>query len=340
MTGVHTRENMLRLAPMVEAGAPAGPPSGSRSATAVCSPWRRGTSCTGPSAGPLPPAPEPPCAGLQADVPAGAGAHHDHRRGQGHDRPVRQRRRLGQEAGYDGIQLASSNARCSTSSSACSGTGAPDEARRVGLRKPGPAARGESGGDRRTGRGRTSTRTVKVPVGEKAPPLFPASTLGRGAPSPPGAVRGVRLGRPRVTPVDVGVPDTTLNRGGVPAPLWRNTGMKARFVEGVAHPPKRKGRSRPATSWVASRAPSPAGWNRQSVRGGQGSRCRSLLAVGGRRPHRGRGRRESSRRPGRPCGGGPALHAELDVPAGFSAEDGWGRVAAGTPTSVPPRCSA
>jgi 2,4-dienoyl-CoA reductase-like NADH-dependent reductase (Old Yellow Enzyme family) len=129
------------------------------------------------------------------------------------------------EAGYDGIQLASSNAKLLDQ-----------------FLSPFYNRRDDEFGGSVAGRGNVLrvireriaeragadfTCTVKVPVGEKAPPLTPRSTREEG-------LELARLcqewGFDSVTPVEVGVlPDTTLSRGGIPTSLWRNPSMKARL---------------------------------------------------------------------------------------------------------------
>lgn len=101
--------------------------------------------------------------------------------------------------------------------------------------------------------------TVKVPA-EKAPPLLPRSTFDE-------ALELCRLvedmGYDAVTPVEVSVfPDTTLSRGGVPSSLWRHRGMKERFKKAS---PKRSRRAViVAGSWIGGRrSPFEPVWNRR-----------------------------------------------------------------------------
>ncbi|MEJ7583946.1 MAG: hypothetical protein WKF43_07625 [Acidimicrobiales bacterium] len=81
------------------------------------------------------------------------------------------------------------------------------------------------------------TCTVKVPVGEKAPPGMPRTTVAEG-------LEIARLcqewGFDAVTPVQVSVlPDTTLSRGGIPASIWRNKAMTTRLARAA---PRRRDR--------------------------------------------------------------------------------------------------
>ncbi len=129
------------------------------------------------------------------------------------------------EAGYDGLQLASSNAKLLDQflspfwNRRDDEFGGSLENRASLLRLIREAIAERAGAD--------YTVTVKVPVGEKAPPFTAHTTWDEG-------LRLVQLveefGYDSVTPVEVSVfPDTTLSRGGIPASLWRNKAMQARF---------------------------------------------------------------------------------------------------------------
>ena len=130
------------------------------------------------------------------------------------------------EAGYDGIQLASSNAKLLDQFLSPFYNRRTDEfggsfdarARLLEVIREQVAARA----------GADFTCTVKVPVGEKAPPFTPHTTWDEGLRL---AVRCEELGYDSVTPVEVSVfPDTTLSRGGIPKSLWKNPSMKSRFA--------------------------------------------------------------------------------------------------------------
>ena len=131
------------------------------------------------------------------------------------------------EAGYDGLQLASSNAKLLDQflspfyNRRDDEFGGSPERRANVLRVIREAVGARAGWD--------FTCTVKVPVAEKAPPGLPRTTWDEG-------VRLARLvedwGFDSVTPVEVSVfPDTTLSRGGVPRSLWDNRAMAERFAD-------------------------------------------------------------------------------------------------------------
>jgi 2,4-dienoyl-CoA reductase-like NADH-dependent reductase (Old Yellow Enzyme family) len=129
------------------------------------------------------------------------------------------------EAGYDGVQLASSNAKLIDQFLSPFynrrtdefGGSAERRARVLELIRHHIAERA----------GADFTCTVKVPVAEKALPFTPRTTWDEG-------LRLAQLceewGYDSVTPVHVSVlPDTTLSRGGIPSSLWRNKSMQTRF---------------------------------------------------------------------------------------------------------------
>jgi 2,4-dienoyl-CoA reductase-like NADH-dependent reductase (Old Yellow Enzyme family) len=129
------------------------------------------------------------------------------------------------EAGYDGIQLASSNAKLLDQflspfyNRRTDEFGGSAERRASILRVIRQAVATAAGDD--------YSCTVKVPVGEKAPPGLPHTTWDEG-------LRMARLaeewGFHAVTPVHVSVfPDTTLSRGGVPRSLRDNPALRERF---------------------------------------------------------------------------------------------------------------
>ena len=136
------------------------------------------------------------------------------------------------EAGYDGIQLASSNAKLLDQFLS------PFYNRRTdefggSARAAGPACSQAIRDAVAERAGADFTCTVKVPVGEKAPPFTPAHDVGRGAASWPGWCE--EFGYDSVTPVEVSVfPDTTLSRGGVPRSIWNNKAIAGRFAQGRA----------------------------------------------------------------------------------------------------------
>jgi len=129
------------------------------------------------------------------------------------------------EAGYDGLQLASSNAKLVDQFLSPFYNRRDDEFggsfdRRAHILEVIRRRVAEHAGD-------DFTCTVKVPVGEKAPPFTPRTTWDEGLRL---AQRCEEFGYDAVTPVHVSVlPDTTLSRGGIPSSLWRNKAMVTRF---------------------------------------------------------------------------------------------------------------
>lgn len=129
------------------------------------------------------------------------------------------------EAGYDGIQLASSNAKLLDQFLSPFTNRRTDEfggslARRANVLRVIREAIGRRAGW-------DFTCSVKVPVGEKAPPGMPHTSVDDGL----AMVKMVAdWGFDAVTPVEVSVfPDTTLSRGGVPRSLRDNPAVKKRF---------------------------------------------------------------------------------------------------------------
>jgi 2,4-dienoyl-CoA reductase-like NADH-dependent reductase (Old Yellow Enzyme family) len=131
------------------------------------------------------------------------------------------------EAGYDGIQLASGNAKLLHQfltpfyNKRTDEFGGSMENRARVLRVIREAVAERAGDD--------YACTVKVPVDEKAPPLARRTSFEEG-------MEMCRLaqdwGYHAVTPVQLSVlPDTALSRGDVPASLWRNKTMKRRLRE-------------------------------------------------------------------------------------------------------------
>jgi 2,4-dienoyl-CoA reductase-like NADH-dependent reductase (Old Yellow Enzyme family) len=161
------------------------------------------------------------------------------------------------EAGYDGIQLGSANAKLldqflspfyNRRTDEFGGT-LRNRARVLELIRREVADRA----------GPDYPCAVKVPA-EKAPPLLPRSTFDE-------ALELCRMvedmGFDAVTPVEVSVfPDTTLSRGGVPSSLWQHKGMKERFRK--ASPKRARRAVIVAGSWLGGRrAPFEPVWNRR-----------------------------------------------------------------------------
>lgn len=180
------------------------------------------------------------------------------------------------EAGYDGIQLASSNAKLLDQflspfyNRRTDEFGGSTENRARVLQVIRAEIARRAGAD--------YTCTVKVPVGEKAPPFAPHTTWAEG-------LRMAELceewGFHSVTPVGVSVfPDTTLTRGGVPRSLWENKAMRARFERAAPRPLDRK--LIEAGYWLGGRlSPFEPVWNRTRFEAVKQRVTIPVLAVGG-----------------------------------------------------------
>ncbi|MBA2280438.1 MAG: NADH:flavin oxidoreductase [Actinomycetota bacterium] len=180
------------------------------------------------------------------------------------------------EAGYDGLQLGSSNAKLLDQFLS------PFWNRRTD----------EYGGSHRNRAriveeirrsvaehaGADFTCTIKVPIDEHAPPLTPRTTWDEGLEL---ARWCEEWGFDSVTPVEVSVfPDTTLTRGGVPRSLWDNKGMKDRFAKAAPRPFERKVIE--AGYWVGGkRAPFKPVWNRSRFEATKRAVSIPVFAVGG-----------------------------------------------------------
>jgi 2,4-dienoyl-CoA reductase-like NADH-dependent reductase (Old Yellow Enzyme family) len=180
------------------------------------------------------------------------------------------------EAGYDGIQLASSNAKLIDQFLSPFYNRRDDEfggsvERRANLLRVIRERIAERAGA-------DFTCTVKIPVGEKAPPFLPHTTW----------VEGMELARlaegfgyDSITPVEVSVfPDTTLSRGGIPTSLWRNKAIKTRLARAA---PGRVERAVLIAGYVVGGRQSPFRpvWNRARFVAAKSQLSIPVLAVGG-----------------------------------------------------------
>jgi 2,4-dienoyl-CoA reductase-like NADH-dependent reductase (Old Yellow Enzyme family) len=180
------------------------------------------------------------------------------------------------EAGYDGVQLASSNAKLIDqflspfyNQRTDEFGGSPEKrARILELIRQHIAQRA----------GADFTCTVKVPIAEKAPPFTPRTSWDEG-------VRVAQLceewGYDSLTPVHVSVlPDTTLSRGGIPSSLWRNKSMQTRFRRAAT---SRFERGVLMAGYVGGGVASPFRpvWNRSRFRAVKAAVSVPVLAVGG-----------------------------------------------------------
>jgi 2,4-dienoyl-CoA reductase-like NADH-dependent reductase (Old Yellow Enzyme family) len=179
------------------------------------------------------------------------------------------------EAGYDGIQLGSANAKLLDQflspfyNRRTDEFGGSPERRASVLRLIREHVSERAGAD--------YPCTVKVPS-EQAPPFARHVSFDE-------AMRTCDLvaewGYDAVTPVEVSVfPDTTLSRGGVPSSLWRNPSMKTRLRR--AAPSRRRRATLIAGSWVgARRSPFEPVWNRALFSEAKRRVSIPVFAVGG-----------------------------------------------------------
>jgi 2,4-dienoyl-CoA reductase-like NADH-dependent reductase (Old Yellow Enzyme family) len=179
------------------------------------------------------------------------------------------------EAGYDGIQLGSANAKLLDQLLSPFYNRRDDEfggslerrARVLRLIREAVAERA----------GTDYPCTVKVPA-ETSLPLLPRTTHRD-------ALRLSELvedfGYDAVTPVEVSVfPDTTLSRGGVPSSLWTHDGMKKRFA--AAAPRASRRFTIRAGAWFGGkRAPFRPVWNRELITEVKARVSIPVFAVGG-----------------------------------------------------------
>lgn len=179
------------------------------------------------------------------------------------------------EAGYDGIQLGSANAKLLDQflspfyNRRTDEFGGSFERRASVLHLIRQAVAARAGAD--------FPCTVKVPK-ERTPPGLRGSTLDD-------ALRLCRLveewGYDAVTPVEVSVlPDTTLSRGGVPDSFWTNSGMRKRLDR--AAPSRSRRAMIKVGAWLGGRqAPFEPVWNRRLVESASREVDIPVFAVGG-----------------------------------------------------------
>ncbi|HYD11032.1 MAG TPA: hypothetical protein VEA78_13100, partial [Acidimicrobiales bacterium] len=179
------------------------------------------------------------------------------------------------EAGYDGVQLGSANAKLLDQllspfwNKRTDRFGGSLEDRASVLRLIREAIAERAGADYPV--------TVKVPS-ETSLPFAPRTTHDD-------ALRLCELvedfGFDAVTPVEVSVfPDTTLSRGDVPDSLWKHAGMKKRFEK--ASPRRSRRLTIAAGAWVGGkRAPFAPVWNRDLFTAAKQRVSIPVLAVGG-----------------------------------------------------------
>ena len=180
------------------------------------------------------------------------------------------------EAGYDGIQLASSNAKLLDQFLSPFYNRRTDE---FGGSARGRARILEVIADRvRERAGADFTISVKIPVGEKAPPFAPRTTWDEGIEM---AAMAESFGYHAVTPVHVSVfPDTTLSRGGIPRSIWNNKAINGRLRRAA---PQRRQRVVLEAGYALGGAMSPfkAVWNRAQFTAVKKRVSITVFAVGG-----------------------------------------------------------
>jgi 2,4-dienoyl-CoA reductase-like NADH-dependent reductase (Old Yellow Enzyme family) len=180
------------------------------------------------------------------------------------------------EAGYDGLQLGSSNAKLLDQFLSPFwnrrddefGGSADKRASVLRLIRERVAERA----------GEDYTLTLKIPVAEKAPPFTAHTTWDEGIHM---AQLAEEFGYHSVTPVGVSVfPDATLSRGGIPRSLWKNAAMKTRFR---AASPHRRERAvlMAGYVWGGISAPYQPVWNRSRFIATKAAVSIPVLAVGG-----------------------------------------------------------
>ena len=180
------------------------------------------------------------------------------------------------EAGYDGVQLASSNAKLLDQflspfwNRRTDRYGGSARGRAQLLEEIRAAVAERAGAD--------FTCTVKVPVDEKAPPAMPRTTWDEGIQL---ARWCEEFGFDSVTPVEASVfPDTTLTRGGTPSSLWENPGMRDRFQRAAPDRVERKV-IEAGYRFGGRRAPFRPVWNRSRFEAAKQVVSVPVLAVGG-----------------------------------------------------------
>jgi 2,4-dienoyl-CoA reductase-like NADH-dependent reductase (Old Yellow Enzyme family) len=180
------------------------------------------------------------------------------------------------EAGYDGIQLASSNAKLLDQFLSPFYNRRTDEfggsARaRARILEVIRARVAERAGD-------DFTIAVKIPVGEKAPPFMPRTTWDEGLEM---ASMAEGFGYHAVTPVHVSVfPDTTLSRGGIPRSIWNNKAINGRLRKAA---PQRRQRVVLEAGYALGGVMSPFKpvWNRRQFSAVKARVSIPVFAVGG-----------------------------------------------------------
>jgi 2,4-dienoyl-CoA reductase-like NADH-dependent reductase (Old Yellow Enzyme family) len=180
------------------------------------------------------------------------------------------------EAGYDGLQLGSSNAKLLDQFLSPFWNRRDDEFggsadRRASVLRLIRERVAERAGE-------DYTLTVKIPVAEKAPPFTAHTTWDEGIHM---AQLAEEFGYHSVTPVGVSVfPDATLSRGGIPRSLWKNAAMKTRFR---AASPHRRERAvlMAGYVWGGISAPYQPVWNRSRFIATKAAVSIPVLAVGG-----------------------------------------------------------
>lgn len=275
MSCVDSREKVLRMAPMVDAVHRAGAAiflQAGHGGMFAMEAWHEpyATRRTGPvlAASPVPPLLRPMLRGVPVHVMTTEEVHAMARR-------YGEVAAWAREAGYDGLQLGSANAKLLDQ-----------------FLSPFYNRRDDEFGGSLEGRARV-LQVIRARVREHAGEDYPCAVKvpaeiglpGRAGLSHDDALDLCRLveewGYDAVTPVEVSVlPDTTLSRGGVPDGLWRNKAMVDRFALAMPSRARRTAMTL-ATRWGARRAPFRPLWNRSLFTAAKACVDIPVFAVGG-----------------------------------------------------------
>lgn len=217
------------------------------------------------------------------------------------------------EAGYDGVQLGSANAKLLDQflspfyNRRDDRFGGSADRRAHVLRRIREEVGARAGWD--------YTVTVKLPA-ETAPPGMARTSVDEMLHL---ATLAEEFGYDAVTPVEVSVfPDTTLSRGGVPTSIWRNKSMQTRFAK-AAPSPLRRGVIGAGYLLGGVAHPFRPVWNREHFRAVKARVGVPVLAVGGIRT---RVEADAILDGGEAdmVGIGRPFYAEADLPAAFLAD--------------------
>ena len=180
------------------------------------------------------------------------------------------------EAGYDGVQLGSANAKLLDQFLSPFYNRRTDEFGGL-ARTARPRPRADSRGSRRAGR-----RGLRVHGEGALRDVAAGLPAHRPEPTPSGCAALVQeWGFDAVTPVEVSVfPDTTLSRGATPDSFWTNPGIAERLRR-AAPTRRRRAVIKAGAWWGGRRAPFRPVWNRELFAAAKQAVEIPVLAVGG-----------------------------------------------------------